>query len=206
MITRTFVIVGSGLALAIGAGAWAWKGYQKNRHEHTVLVAVGESTVSLRAALSGNPGDAYKVIDAHLRAVQAASSARLAGAAEQYILGAREIARQRAEGARLARDAAAARAALASHMHGGGRRSEGWFKTAVSLKRKVEQDHRALDRSFEALDELLRTLPEASKLLEEHVEPAALLEESVRRDARSRAHADARRAAAELTKARNLTP
>lgn len=206
MHARALVVLGTAAALTFGAGLWAWKGFQKNRHEQAVLVAVGDTTERLRAALSGNPGDAYKTIDAHLRAVQRASTAPLAGAAEQYILGAREIARQRAEGARLSREAAASRAALTSHMHGGGRRSEGWFKTAVSLKRKVEQDHRNLDRSFEVLDELLRTLPESTKLLEEHVDPAALLEESVRRDARSRAQSDARRSAAELTKVRNLTP
>ena len=73
-------------------------------------------------------------------------------------------------------------------------------------KRKVEEDHRNLDRSYEVLDELLRTLPDSTKLLEEHVDPAALLEESLRREARTRAHADARRASAELTKVRNLTP
>jgi hypothetical protein len=197
--------VGGAVVLAAGA-IWAFKGYQKVRHENTVLVAVEDTTVKLRAALAGSAAEPYKTIDAHLRAVQAASTAPLAGAAEQYILGAREIARQRVEGARLSREAAASRAALTSHMHGGGRRTEGWFKTAVTLKRKVEHDHRDLERSFGALDELLRTLPESTKLLEEHVEPSALLEETLRREARSRAQADAHRAAAELTKVRNLTP
>ena len=197
------VAVGSAVALAAGAGILALKGFKKYQ-EHSVLAAVEDTTARLRVALSRNSGDAYKTIDAHLRTVQGASSAPLASAAEQYILGAREIARQRAEGARLTRQAAASRAVLTSHMYGP--RSDSWFKTAISLKKKVEQDHRDLDRSFETLDELLRTLPESTKLLEEHVDPAALLEESLRRDARSRAQADARRAAAELTKVRNLTP
>jgi len=206
MNAKTMAVLGTAAVLTFGAGVWAWKSFTKIRHENTVLAAVGDTTVKLRAALSDHQGDAYKVIDAHLRAVQRSSTAPLAGAAEQYILGAREIARQRAEGARLWREAAASRAALTSHMHGGGRRGEGWFKTAVTLKRKVEQDHRDLDRSYSTLDELLRTLPEATKLLEEHVEPSALLEESLRREARTRARADSQRAAAELTKVRNLTP
>jgi hypothetical protein len=91
-------------------------------------------------------------------------------------------------------------------MHSGARRTPGWFTHAVSLKKKVEQDHRELERSLKALEELLTTLPEASKRLEPHVAPAALLEDSVRRTARTRAQDDARRAAAELTKVRNLTP
>lgn len=205
MQAKTVVALGSALVLAVGAGILGMKGYRKHQ-ERSVLAAVEDTTVKLRAALSGSAADAYKTIDAHLGTVQGASSAPLAGAAEQYILGAREIARQRAEGARLSRQAAASRAALTSHMHGGARRSEGWFKTAVSLKRKVEQDHRDLERSLGALDELLRTLPESAKLLEDHVEPSALLEESLRRDARSRAQADAQRAAADLNKVRNLTP
>jgi hypothetical protein len=206
MQARTMILVGTTVVLAAGTGAWVWKGYQKRQQEQAVLAAVGETTVRLRAALSGSSVDSYKTIEGQLGAVKSAGWSPLADAAEQYIVGAREIARQRAEGARLAREAAAARQALTVHMHSGARRTPGWFGTAVSLKKKVEQDHRDLERSLRALEELLTTLPEASKLLEPHVAPAALLEDSVRRNARARAQEDARRAAAELQKVRNLTP
>ena len=192
--------------LAVAAGGWAWKSYQKKHQEQVVLAAVGETTVRLRAALSGNPKDSLKTIEGQLGAVKATGWSPLADAAEQYIIGAREIARQRAEAARLGREAAAGRAALTAHMHAAGRRTPAWFGTAMSLKKKVEQDHRDLERSLQALDELLTTLPESTKLLAPHVAPAALLEDSVRRSARSNAQADARRAAAELHKVRNLTP
>jgi hypothetical protein len=206
MGTKTIGFLVSAVILAVGAGVWAWNGYQKKQHEQAVVAAVGETTARLRAALSGNAQDSYKTIDGQLGAVKAAGWSPLTDAAEQYIIGAREIARQRAEGARLARAAAAGRQALTAHMHAGARRTPGWFTQAVSLKKKVEQDHRELDRSLKALEELLTTLPEASKRLEPHVAPAALLEDSVRRTARTRAQDDARRAAAELTKVRNLTP
>jgi hypothetical protein len=193
-------------ALAAGAGVWAWSGYQKKQHQQAVIAAVGATTVELRAALSGTPGTSYKTIDGKLGAVKAAGWSPLTDAAEQYIVGAREIARQRAEGARLAREAAAGRQALTAHMRSGARRTPGWFTHAVGLKKKVEQDHRELERSLKALEELLTTLPEASKRLEPHVARSALLDDAERQRARARAQDDARRAAAELTKVRNLTP
>jgi hypothetical protein len=89
-------------------------------------------------------------------------------------------------------------------MSRGARRNDAWFRSALELKQRVEREHRDLDLTLKALDELLYTLPEAEKQLEPHVAPAVLLEEKERRAARDELQLEAKRAATALEKVRGL--
>jgi hypothetical protein len=193
-------------AIAAGAGAWAYQGYRKQQQEQAIAAAVGEATKKLRAVLAAPSREAAASVDAGLGEVKKAGYSPLADAAEHYILGAREIARTRVEGVRLAHAAAAGRQALSAHMRSARGRGGRWFRDAVDLKKQVERDHRDLERTLKLLEDSLTSLPDSAKRLEPHLGAGALLEDSLRQRARTQAQDDARRAAAELQKVRNLTP
>jgi hypothetical protein len=180
--------------------------YQRLQEERAVTALVADTTTQLRQALTATPTkEIFSRIDGNLQSLKAPRQPELADAAEHYILGAREIVRRRVDGARFAQQAAAGRQVLTAHMTAaGGRRGEGWFRTALDLKKRVERDHFDLDVTLKALYELLGSLPDAEKRLAPHVQPALLLEEPLRLQARDRARKDAERAAAELEKVRRL--
>jgi len=180
--------------------------YQRLQEERAVTALVADTTTQLRQALTATPTkEIFSRIDGNLQSLKAPRQPELADAAEHYILGAREIVRRRVDGARFAQQAAAGRQVLTAHMTAaGGRRGEGWFRTALDLKKRVERDHFDLDVTLKALYELLGSLPDAEKRLAPHVQPALLLEEPLRLQARDQARKDAERAAAELEKVRRL--
>ena len=180
--------------------------YQRLQEERAVTALVADTTTQLRQALTATPTkEIFSRIDGNLTSLKAPRQPELADAAEHYILGAREIVRRRVDGARFAQQAAAGRQVLIAHMTAaGGRRGEGWFRTALDLKKRVERDHFDLDVTLKALYELLGSLPDAEKRLAPHVQPALLLEEPLRLQARDQARKDAERAAAELEKVRRL--
>ena len=197
-------------ALAIAGAVIGYTMYGKHQRlqqERAVTALIADTTTQLRQALTATPTkEIFSRIDGNLRSLKAPRQPELADAAEHYILGAREIVRRRLDAARYAQQAAAGRQALTAHMNaaGGGRRGEAWFRTALDLKKRVERDHFDLDVTLKALYELLGSLPDAEKRLAPHVQPALLLEEPLRLQARSQARADAERAAAELEKVRRL--
>jgi hypothetical protein len=163
--------------------------------------------VQLREALGKAPSSAAVAkLDEYLQAAQGSPDPDLGSAAEQYLLGAREIARRRADSERLAREAAAARNALAGHMARAERRNSNWIKDAAELKRRVEANHADLGRSLKTLDDLLGNLPEAEKRLAPHVAATALLEAGEIDAARQRAQDDSKRAATELEQVRRIVP
>ena len=180
--------------------------YQRLQEERAVTALVADTTTQLRQALTATPTkEIFSRIDGNLQSLKAPRQPELADAAEHYILGAREIVRRRVDGARFAQQAAAGRQMLTAHMTAaGGRRGEGWFRGAIDLKKKVEREHFELDVTLKALYELLGSLPDAEKRLAPHVQPALLLEEPLRLQARDQARKDAERAAAELEKVRRL--
>ena len=203
---RIAPLVAAALVIA-GAliGYTMYSKYQTLRQERAVAALVGDTTTQLRQALTAAPTkEIFSRIDGNLRSLKAPRQPELADAAEHYILGAREIVRRRLDAARYAQQAAAGRQALTAHMNaaGGGRRGEGWFRTALDLKKKVEREHFDLDLTLHALYDLLGSLPDAEKRLAPH--RALLLEEPLRAQAREQARADAERAAAELEKVRRL--
>lgn len=166
---------------------------------------MADTTEQLRQALTAGPSKEIAArIDGHLQSVKTVHETALADAAENYVLGAREIVRRRAESDRLEREAAASRQALAAHMRRSGRRDTGWIRDASDLQKKVERDHADLGRSLRTLDELIYSLEDAEKQLAPRVGAALLLDVAALRAARERAKEQAKRAAEELEKTRRI--
>jgi hypothetical protein len=182
-------------------------GYRKKVEDNRVALVVADATVELRKALGAGPSaDSVAKLAEFARIAQNSPNAAAGSAAEAYLLGAREIARQRVEGERFAREAAAARNALAGHMNRSASRNSAWIRNAAELKRRVEARHADLGRTLKTLDDLLSGLPDSEKRLAPHVAASALLEASEIDAARARAQDESNRAAAELEKARRITP
>ena len=178
---------------------------KKHAEQQKVVEVLRDTTEQLRQALTPRASSSLVArIDEDLKGAEAPGDPALAEAAEEYIVGAREIARRRVEVERLERQAAANRAALETHMTRGGRRNDAWFQSALALKKRVESDHFELDVTLKALDELLAALPEAEKRLAPHVAAAVLLEESEREAARRQAQLQQKRATASLERVRAL--
>jgi len=195
------------IALALVAAWLAYGAAQKRAQQRHVAELVRDSTEKLRQALGPNASpELVTSIDTNLRSVKAPRDPALADAAEQYITGAREIARRRVAVAALERKAAASRAALAGHMARASRRNDAWLRDALALKKRVENDHFELDVTLKALDELFYSLPESEKPLAPRVGASALLDETLAASARKETQDEASRAAAELSRVRNILP
>src|SRR6266850_968576 len=171
-IAATLAVV---VAAVLAAGA-----IQKRVQQRQVAEMVRDTTERLRQALAAKPTpDLVAAIDANLKAARAPRDPALAEAAENYILGAREIAR---------------------------RRGETWMQNALALKKRVENDYFDLNVNFKALDDLLFKLPDSERRLELRVGPGSLLEASLIASARKQTQDDARRASEELAKLRRIGP
>lgn len=183
------------------------RGHRKKVEDQRIAVLVADTTVQLRQVLGSTPSVASVAkIEEYLQGAKTSTNAAAGAAAESYLLGARGIARQRRESERLAREAAAARNALAGHMARAERRDTTWIRNAAELKRRVEASYADLGRSLKTLDDLLGNLPEAEKRLAPHVAASALLEAGEIDAARKRAQDDSKRVAAELEQVRRITP
>ncbi len=192
------------LAAAI-AGAIVFRGHQQRTEQREIVALVADTTEQLRQVLAtGSSREIVARIDGHLQSVKTVRNSPLADAAEHYLLGAREIARRRADSDRLEGEAAASRQALASHMKRSDRRGTGWIRDAADLQKKVERDHAELGRSLRTLDELLYSLEDAEKRLAPHVDVSLLLGNAARQAARARTQEEAKRAADELEKTRRI--
>jgi len=194
------------LVVAAAVGYAMVSAAQKRTQQRQVGELVADSTEKLRQALTARADtELVAALDANLKSTRAPRDPQLADAAEQYITSAREIAKRRVEAERLTRQAAASRAALAGHMaHAASRRGDAWMRDALALKKRVESDHFELGITLKALYELLYNLSDAEKRLEPRIGAALLLEPALNDSARQQAQADARRAADELARARNI--
>lgn len=195
--------------LALVLGYWGYAALDRRAQERAVLELVAQATVQLRTGLAAERTPAAAVTELEqdverLQQMKATRAAALANQAELYVISAREILRRREAGAALEGRAAASRAALHAHMALAHRRGPGWIQDAAALKRKVELDHGDLARTLDALDELLATLPQATKALAPHVERNALLDEAVRNAARRHAQEEKQRAERSLAEARRI--
>jgi hypothetical protein len=209
MVARNLAWPAGIIALAVAAvvGYMAYGAAQKRAQQREVTQLVRDSTERLRQALGPNASpELVSTLDTNLRSVKAPRDPALADAAEQYITGAREIARRRVAVAELERKAAASRAALAGHMAHASRRNDAWLRDAVALKKQVESQHYELNLTLKALDELLFTLPESEKPLAPRVGTDALLETGFADSARKQVQAETQRAAEELGRVRNIVP
>lgn len=203
-----FTIVGlsvAALVLVIFIATNMIRGHRKKVEDDRIAVLVADTTLQLRQALAAGPsGASVAKIEENLKVAQTSPNASLGSAAEHYLLGAREIARRRAEAERLTKEAASARNALAGHMARAERRNTNWIRNATELKRRVEASHADLERSLKTLDGLLNNLPDAEKRLAPHVAASSLLQGSEIDAARKRVQDEAQRAAAELEQVRRI--
>jgi hypothetical protein len=184
------------------------RGHRKKIEDQRIAELVADGTAQLREALGPNAPSAALVakLDAYARTAQSSPNPEMGSAAQAYLLGAREIARQRGNSERLTREAAVARNALGSHMARAERRNTNWIKNAAELKRRVETVHAELDRSYKVLDGLLYNLPDVEKRLAPHVVGATLLDPGEIDAARKRLEEDSKRATAALEQVRRIVP
>jgi len=192
------------VAVAAVVGYLLSKEAKKRYEARAVVSIVKEATAQLKAGLKTPSREGIEKIEASIRETQGWSNLEVADATEQYLVGAREILRRRAEATRLAQKAAASRAALVAHMNRAPRRDLPWIRAATDLKKQVERDHFDLDVQLGALADLLGLMPEANKHLAPHVSASLLFEDGVRRSARDAVLQEARHARTELDKARSL--
>lgn len=202
----TVIVAAAGIAIAAGVGFSLHKEAKKRSEARAFSTVIAQTTTRLKDGLKTASPQALEGIEQDLKLAQGWSDPELVDAAEQYLIGAREIMRRRVEASRLAHKASASRAALTAHMGGAARRESSWIRNAAELKKKVERDHFDLEKQLAALVELLDDLPKANKRLAPHVQASLLLEEPVRAQAREAVIAETRRARAELEKSRNLLP
>jgi hypothetical protein len=202
--TGTAVAAAAAIAIAAGVGYALHLNAKQRAEERAVVSVLSETTAQLRDVLKAPASGAADKIDARLEIAGRWRNAELSDATEHYLIGAREIFRRRADSLHFAQKAAASRAALAVHMSRAKWRDTAWLRTATDLKKQVERDHFDLELSLKAMAELLDMLPDANKRLAPHVQASLLLEESVRAELRAQVADEARRAAAELEKARRL--
>jgi hypothetical protein len=200
------VVVTLCLAVAAGVGYAIHKATKKRNEQRAVVSMVTDTTAQLKSALKSASPEVLEQVEGNLRVTKSWSNIALAQAAEEYLVGAREIMRRRAEADRLSAKAASSRAALAAHMNRAERRDSRWIQTASALKKRVEAEHFELDVKLKALAELLETLPEANKPLAPYVQASLLLDDESRTRAKDEVIAEARRASLELEKTRSILP
>jgi len=126
---------------------------------------IWRSVAELKAGLKTPSREGIEKIEKSIRETQGWANFEVADATEQYLVGAREILRRRAEATRLSQQAAASRAALLAHMDRAPRRDLPWIRAATDLKKQVERDHFDLDVQLGAIADLLGVMPEANKRL-----------------------------------------
>jgi hypothetical protein len=193
-------------AVILGLAAFlAFKGHKKKQDETAIVAAVADSTQTLREVLGGQgPADAVARADAQLSRIKAAERTPLADAAEDYVLGTREIARRRADATRLAPHTVAARQALLAHLAAGGRRNDGWFRHVGELKKRVENAYYELGVPLKTLDTLLDSMQESRKRLGPLVGENLLIGADVLGAARQQVQEELKRSATELERARQI--
>lgn len=204
--TATVVVAAAGLAIAAGVGYGLHITVKKRNEQRAVVSVVGETTTQLRTAWKSASPHILEKIEGNLRVAKSWSNPQLSLATEHYLIGAREILRRRAEADRLAKKAAASRAALSAHMKRAAHRDQRWIRTATDLQKQAERDHLDLDRQLKTLADLLDSFSDSQKRLTPHVEASLLFDDGVRRQAYREVLEEAKRASAEMEKARNLLP
>ena len=190
-------------ALAL-IGYLAYGSAQKKAQQRQVIALVDDSTAKLRDALAKPSPALVDALDANLQAARAPRDPQLADAAEHYILSAREIARRRSASTQLWARAEESRRALAGHMARAERRSEPWLRSAVALKKRVEDDYFQLTITLKGLDEILFKLPEEEKPFASRYGSDILVTRDEIDRARKQAQSDLKRAEDELAGIRRI--
>jgi len=186
----------------IGYGAYA--SHQKKLQQREVFAIVEDTTAKLRQAIEKSSPELVAALDANLNAARSPRDPQLSDAAEHYILSAREIARRRFDSIQLWAKAEESRRALAGHMARAERRSEPWLRSAVALKKRVEDDYFQVTITLKGLDEILFKLPEEEKPFASRYGADVLLPRAEIDRARKQAQADLKRAEDELAAMRRI--
>ena len=199
-----FLVGAACVAVAVVVGTVITREAKKRYEARAVVWIVQDATAELKAGLKTPSREGIEKIEKSIRETQGWANVEVADATEQYLVGAREILRRRAEATRLSQKAAARRTALVAHMDRAPRRDLSWIRAATDLKKQVERDHFDLDVQLGALADLLGAMPEANKRLAPHVNASLLVDDAFRRSARDAVLMEARRARADLDKTRSL--
>ena len=200
-----WALVAAALITAAAGGGYAWHAAkQKTEQQRAIAALVDKATAEMRGALAGAPGaaelaEAQAALDA-LRALDSSRQRAFADAAERYLISAHTIVRARGDVARLSRQAAADRQALAAQL--AARRGDAWFSTPMAIKKRLEQEHFDLAHAYQGLDEVLGSLGDDTRALAQYVSVGGLIADAQRDAARKQAKDEAARAALELEQAR----
>ena len=190
---------------AIAAYAIHARNQTRTQQQEITALVVGATDQLKDVLANGSSDEKLKLADANLATLRTMNVSRqrvLADAAEHYLISTHTIVRAKGDAARLARQAAASRQALAAHI--GTRRNDAWFGNALKLKERVEKDHFDLNLAHKALEDVLAAIYEDVKRLRPLVGADALLDEPARVAARKQAEDESQRAAADLLQARRL--
>lgn len=192
--------------LTVVVGVTAWRGHKQKLDETAIVTGVTDTTAMLREVLAKADAAAEAALrmDAHLARIKVANRTPLADAAEEYVLGAREIARKRADIGRLARSAVASRQATMAHLAAGKQRGDGWFKVASELKKRMERDYFELNTALKTLDTLYSGMPESVKRATPLFAANTLLPAGEFHKAAQETQDELKRVALELERARQL--
>lgn len=205
------------IALAVVVAAiiayWGYITYKKREFDTTTIASVEDASQRLRSALTltaGPPGaitlqaaegigtDAEEVGRQLqvLKRADTASDMTLVDAADSYLVTVRELLKRIADMHKQRLMLADSTQALRNHLRVD-TRTGAWVSEAVRGKARMDKDFRGLRIETEVVDRLLQSLHESQSTIAPYVGAAALIDEKLVADARQRANAELKRAAAE---------
>jgi hypothetical protein len=193
------VLAAAAVVLAASIGYAAWSAHEKRAEQAAIAAAVEQGAAALAAQLRADPAPANaaaaRAAAGSLASARTSRQREMARAADEYLAAAAAIAERRMDAARLAREAAAGRDAVAAHFSATDRRGAAWIHRAVELKRQAERQEADLGRTLTAIADNLDSLDAPEGILARHMDPARLVPKDLRTAASARARADAKGAA-----------
>ncbi len=174
------IIIGLALLIIATIAAYvAWNRHQTKQLQEITLSQIGDATRALRAAMALPPSTniaehARAVsagaarVDQDLAALRDTNTSRvllLAGAADAYLLTARELLRRQAAMLRLRARISDGIIDFRTHLTTGSRAAADWTTEAVRLKNKLEEDFREFRRTVDAHTTIAEGFPDVRKAL-----------------------------------------
>lgn len=186
-------------AAVVLAGWWTYAEHEKRSEQRAIAALVGQSSELLRQALAApaTPGSleqAEALLD-RLHKTPSSRQRELAQAADVYLVGVRAIIQRRVAVVELEQRANASRQALAAHMRAARGHNDSWIRRAAELKKRMDEDQAILNRTLDALAELIYSMPVSEKPLIPHMERSLLIEMPLLDAAVKRTQAEAKRSA-----------
>jgi hypothetical protein len=200
-------------------GYWGFREYGERSLRAAVAALVSDTSARLRDALAGDaraadPADAARRLDeqagaveqrlAALHRLRAAPDRALVGAADLYMVTAREVLRRTASSQRYREAFVASTRTLRALGETAGHRSGAWITQTIAAKERAERDYSDYRGAVDATATLLESLAEPRERLARQVDPSVLIEEKLRVEALARARGAGKRAADALDQARRL--